>query len=70
MNVDNKYLKENWDRFWKESNEKKESEYQKPCLSPSHNPPTHLYIPAGEVYRHYCKSCGAEFIIRSSQPVW
>lgn len=28
-----------------------------PCLSPSHNPPSHIVLPPG-TYRHTCPSCG------------
>ena len=38
----------------------------KMCTNPSHNPPTHLYIPYGKVYRHICPGCGYEIVLRSS----
>jgi len=28
------------------------------CYDPSHNIPTHLYIPPGHGYRHKCPRCG------------
>lgn len=37
-----------------------------PCQHPEHNPPTHLYIPAGKRYRHICPGCGQEAIINPS----
>lgn len=36
------------------------------CNSPSHNPPTHISIPQGKIYRHVCPKCGEEVILRSS----
>ena len=38
----------------------------KPCLDPAHNPPSHLYLEAGE-YEWTCPSCGkkVEFIVPS-----
>ena len=30
----------------------------KKCNNPSHEPPTHIYIPQGKGYRHVCPSCG------------
>ncbi len=40
----------------------------KPCPHPSHNPPTHMVIPHGKLYRHICPECGYECVIRSNQP--
>lgn len=34
----------------------------KRCLHPEHQPPSHLFIPQGKVYRHVCPSCG--FVMR------
>jgi len=31
---------------------------EKPCSHPSHNPPSHLFIPPGKGYRHVCPGCG------------
>ena len=31
-----------------------------------HNPPTHLYIPEGKIYRHVCPCCGKETIMHSN----
>lgn len=31
---------------------------ERPCMSPDHFPPTHLYIPPGSVYVHVCSGCG------------
>ncbi len=39
------------------------------CKSPSHQPPSHLYIPAGEIHIHKCNSCGQEFTMMGSS-VW
>lgn len=33
------------------------------CLDRGHNPPTHLFIPPGMRYRHFCPSCGHEVIL-------
>jgi hypothetical protein len=41
-----------------------------PCISPGHNPPTHLYIPPGQQYRHVCPCCGAETVMRPTQITW
>ena len=29
-----------------------------PCMHPSHNPPSHLYIPPGTNHTHICPACG------------
>lgn len=29
-----------------------------PCRDPGHEAPTHLYVPAGQRYRHVCPGCG------------
>ncbi len=49
--------------------DKKESGFeddqrQTPCVSSQHNPPSHMVIPPGKVYRHVCPSCGREVILR------
>lgn len=36
------------------------------CLDPSHEPPMHLHIPAGQGYRHVCRSCGHTVILYPS----
>ena len=28
------------------------------CRNPSHNPPSHMVYPAGEIYHHTCPGCG------------
>ena len=33
------------------------------CNHPSHNPPTHIYIPPGKIFIHVCPACGEEFRI-------
>lgn len=38
---------------------------QLPCINFEHNPPTHLYIPPGQTYRHVCPGCGQETVIRA-----
>ncbi len=40
--------------------------YAEPCRDPSHQPPTMLYIPPGQQYRHVCPTCGAVVILRGS----
>jgi len=34
------------------------------CTSYDHNPPTMLYIPPGQRYRHVCPACGAVTLLR------
>lgn len=29
------------------------------CNDPQHNPPSHLFVPPGYVYKHSCPSCGS-----------
>jgi hypothetical protein len=41
-------------------------DYQPPCCNPGHQPPTHLYIPPGQQYRHICPSCGFTVVIRGN----
>lgn len=36
---------------------KKIADIEKPCMSPQHNPPSHMYLEAG-VYEYICPSCG------------
>lgn len=36
------------------------------CHHPEHFGPTHLYIPAGQQYRHVCPGCGQNTILRGS----
>ena len=36
------------------------------CNHPSHNPPTHLYIPFGKRYRHVCPACGFTYYLYGS----
>ncbi|BCG50221.1 hypothetical protein [Ralstonia phage RP13] len=35
----------------------------KSCSDPSHNPPTHIHVPAGQGYRHVCPRCGNVSVI-------
>lgn len=51
-------LNDNIDKIMKEIENKQ-------CMSPEHNPPTHLYIPPGESYTHVCPACGKETVLRS-----
>ena len=37
-----------------------------PCMSHSHQPPMHLYIPPGESFTHVCPSCGAEVVLKGT----
>lgn len=37
---------------------------QERCLNPSHQPPSHMVIPAGKQYRHICPGCGFEIVMR------
>ncbi len=38
-------------------------ESMKMCRHPQHGPPSHLYIPPDQQYRHVCPSCGKEFVL-------
>ncbi len=40
------------------------------CLDPSHNPPGHIVIPQGKIYRHVCPSCGKVVRIKPIQISW
>ena len=40
------------------------------CMHPGHNPPTHLYIPPGQQYRHVCPGCGAEVVMAGAPFIW
>lgn len=42
------------------------AKYKRPCACPQHNPPTMLYVPYGQVYKHICPSCGEVTILHSS----
>lgn len=37
---------------------------QTTCRHPDHNPPTHLMIPTGKLYRHVCTGCKKEVILQ------
>lgn len=39
------------------------------CTHREHNPPTHMYIPPGQGYRHVCPGCGYAVELYGSQ-VW
>ena len=41
----------------------------RPCLSPDHNPPTHMYYPDG-VYEHVCSQCGARIVFTVRSPYY
>lgn len=38
------------------------------CQDRSHQPPSHLVIPPGKIYRHVCPSCGREVVLRDKVP--
>lgn len=38
--------------------------WQGMCIDPQHNPPSHLFVPLGYVYKHVCPSCGAVSFIQ------
>lgn len=42
----------------------------KPCLNPSHNFPTHLYIEPGQTYKHVCPGCGNEISVTAPMIYW
>ncbi len=44
--------------------------YVKVCTSPQHNPPTHLYIPPGNIAIHTCPGCGKETKMQGSTVIW
>lgn len=35
------------------------------CNHHEHNPPQHLYIPAGKSYKHICPACSKETVVNS-----
>ena len=37
------------------------------CRHPEHDPPKHMVVPPGKVYRHVCPACGATVRIKVSQ---
>lgn len=37
-----------------------------PCVGLNHNPPSHIYVPAGKVYVHVCPTCGFKVKIGSN----
>lgn len=39
-----------------------------PCLSPGHNPPQHISLPAG-TYEHTCDACGSKQTFTVTRPV-
>ncbi len=38
-----------------------------PCRHPEHDPPGHIVIPQGKIYRHICPGCGSEAVLRPPQ---
>lgn len=36
-----------------------------PCRHREHNPPSHMVVPPGKIYRHVCPGCGRESTMRS-----
>jgi hypothetical protein len=43
---------------------------QERCLNPEHQPPMHLYIPAGKRYRHVCPGCGKVTVMQPLNIHW
>jgi predicted RNA-binding Zn-ribbon protein involved in translation (DUF1610 family) len=41
-------------------------QWDQPCNSPEHNPPTHICIPYGKQLKHTCPKCGSIMIIRGA----
>ncbi len=37
------------------------------CLHREHEPPSHMVIPQGKLYRHVCPGCGRETVLRAPQ---
>lgn len=37
------------------------------CPDREHEPPSHMVIPQGKIYRHICPNCGRETVLRPSQ---
>jgi len=37
------------------------------CRHPNHNPPMHLYIPAGKSHEHTCPSCGNRQVVHGTK---
>jgi len=37
----------------------------KPCLDPAHNPPAHIALEPGAIYKYICPSCGSKSVISS-----
>lgn len=37
------------------------------CNHPQHNPPTHIVVPKGKAYYHYCPACGSKTVIYSRE---
>lgn len=40
------------------------------CLNSAHEPPMHMVIPAGKIYRHVCPGCGREVVLRPPNIHW
>lgn len=43
---------------------------KKPCLSSSHNPPSHLYIPDNGIYEWKCPDCGGTTLFEVNRPTF
>lgn len=39
------------------------------CLDREHSPPSHLHVPAGHKWVHYCPSCKQKAVIYSSDTI-
>lgn len=42
----------------------------KPCLTPGHEFPSHLYIPPGQTYKHVCPGCHQETVVTAPNITW
>lgn len=48
---------------------KRIGEAKQPCISPEHNPPMHIVLPAG-IYEYTCPSCGEKQTFEVQEVVW
>lgn len=37
------------------------------CMHREHEPPRHMVIPQGKIYRHICPGCASETVLRPPQ---
>lgn len=40
------------------------------CISPYHNPPSHMVVKDGEEFVYRCPACGEETVIRGNKVIW